>query len=141
MRVALLLSGGSTIWLAGKPGVSEREWSSVSDFLVTPSINVQNDQFIRAAEAKVADRKNLLLTITFGTVQKFATASQAQLFATDYYLGQQRSGTLLLDIPQAGGSSIFRYQPNAVVDPPIIRTVGVSVIMNYTVRGPAFRSA
>ena len=135
MRVGLLTKEGTTIWLAGQSGTGEREFSSVSGLQVAGQINVQENQFIRAAAATQVDRKNLATTVSFGTTRKFPTATAAELFALDYDNTQPRTGTLILESPQPGGGVSRRYMRGAVVDPPGREVIGVTVLLHYTVRG------
>lgn len=139
MRVMLKV-GVVEHWLAGKPGVSEREWSSVSDYRIEPQIEVQDSKRVRASEAKVHDRGNLKNTLTFGTTRKFETASEAEQFSNDYDTTAPRTGTLVLESVLPVGGVVRRYLPNAVVLPPRRQVIGCSVLLSYTAVGGAIKT-
>lgn len=120
--------------------MGEREFSSASGFRVSGQISVQNDAFIRAAEAGVLDRGNLQTTVEFGTVRKFATAHTAELWMLDYDATMPRTGTLIIETIQANGGVSRRYMRGAVVMPPKREANGVSISLNYTVVGGAIKS-
>jgi hypothetical protein len=135
MRVALKTPDGLTHWLAGQPGVDEREFSSVSGFRVGGTVKVQPDGFPRAEAMVFRDRKNLATSLSFGTTRKFASLVAAAEWALDYDAAKPRSGTLILETPQAGGGVSRRYMAGAVVQPPGREVIGVSVILTYDVVG------
>ena len=135
MRVALKTDDGVVHWLAGQPGVSERDFSSVANFKNEGRINVQENQFIRARAAEYEDRLNLATTVTFDTTRKFPTVVAAFTFALDYDRTKPREGQLIFEIPVAGGAEVRRFMAGAVVLPPKILTIGVSVNLSYTVLG------
>lgn len=134
MRVALRV-GGITTWIAGQPLVSERDFSSVSDFRVTAGINVQTDARVRATSVRTQDRKNLATTLTFGTTRKFASAVEAALWSLDYDNTMPRTGTLILETPLSGGGVSRRYMEAAVIRPPQRVVTGVTVELSYAVEG------
>lgn len=135
MQVALKTAEGVTHWLAGTPGVSERDHSSVSDFRKTSRIQVQESSRVRAAYLQSWDRGNLGTELTFGTTRKFATVQAATDFAFDYDRAMPRTGTIILVTPISGGGQRMRYMPAAVVEPPAMVVTGVTVELQYTVRG------
>ena len=137
MRVALTPTGGTTRWLAGTPGTSEREHSSASDIRINGEILTQENNYLRSQTGEVVDRGNLKTTITFGTSRLFATANEAEMFSADYDSTSPRSGTLILEFVQPLGSVTRRYLRKAVVFPPVRQVIGCTVILNYTVRGGA----
>ena len=134
MRVALIHSG-TTYWLAGQSGTSERVHSSAADIRLDGQIATQENQFIRAANGETLDRGNLTTTITFGTSRLFASANLAELYSADYDATLPRTGTLILEFVPPTGSVTRRYLRNAVVLPPARQVIGCTVLLRYTVRG------
>ena len=134
MRVALI-KDAVTFWLAGTPGIGEREFSSSSGLRVEAQIDVQEDHFIRATAGRLRDRKNLVTTVSFSTTRKFATATAAELFALDYDRTYARDGLLMLESPQPGGGVSRRYLATVVVRPPAREVIGVTVLLSYVAVG------
>ena len=137
MQIALQPTEGALVWLAGQPGVSERDFSSAADLDIDPVTLLQEDTFVRGRQARMTDRGNLKTSIRWNTVRKFATAEEASIFLLDYDNNTVREGTLILNIPQTSGGVITRALPNAVVSPPRRRQTGVSVFLSYTAQGGA----
>jgi hypothetical protein len=134
MRIALY--DGSTVYpLAGEAGVSERVHSSAGDLQITPEAEMQVASRVRAGYAQPIDRGNVLHTISFATVRKFATVAAAQEWALDYEETFPRSGTLHLQSISAEGVARRRIMANAVVSPPQRTVTGLSVRLSYQVRG------
>lgn len=136
MRIAII-DGAFTYWLAGDPTKHEREHTSVADREIRPARAKQTNQYIRGPLAKVVDRKNLLVTLTFTTHRNFDSVEDADLFCTDTVFQIPNSGTLLLRTPLAGGGNRDRYMPSCVVDPPLMQQTGSSVKLTYTVQAGA----
>ncbi len=134
MRVALI-HDGSTRWLAGDPGKSEREHTSAADLEIEAVIVSEIDNYIRAARAKPRDRKNLQTTYRFGTTRLFDTAAEAEVWSADYDAAFPRTGSLRLQSLLPGGGQQNRYLNDAVVLPPRRQVIGCSVILSYTVQG------
>lgn len=135
MRISLY--SGSTLYpLAGENGVSERTHSSAADFQLTPESEVQVVAFVRGEYAKPIDRGNLLNVLRFTTTRQFATPAEAQLWCLDYHSNVPSAGLLYFDAI-AGAYTIRRQMENAVVRPPRRRTIGSTVLLDYTVEGGA----
>jgi hypothetical protein len=134
MRIALRESGKTT-WLGGEPGVDDRVFSRVAGLGIDSRILTQENNFIRADEAKVEDRKNLKTTVTWTTTRKFETTAAAEMWTVDYDRTMPRNGTLILQSEIPGGGEINRYLPNAVVHPPRRVVNGVSVTLTYQAEG------
>lgn len=141
MRVALRTTDGVFHWLAGKPGISEREHSSADQFRIAADVAVQEVRKVRAAVASVIDRGNLKTTVSFTTVRKFATAAEAEVWSLDYDLTQPRTGLLVMESQQATGGVSRRYLPDVVIQPPGREVTGVSVHLSYQASGGAIQSS
>lgn len=134
MRIALKV--GSIIYpLAGEAGVDERTHSSAAGFEITGQSAVQIDAYLRGAYAKPIDRGNLLQVLSFTTTRQFTSPALAQLWALDYAANFPSSGTLYLDAISPGGVVTRRILADAVVDPPVRRTIGATALCTYQVRG------
>lgn len=134
MRIALY--SGSTLYpLAGQQGVTEHDHSSAAGFTIAPQVNQQVAAYVRGTHSKPIDRGNLLNIMTFSTTRKFASVLAAQGWALDYDADFARSGTLYLDALDTTGIITRRTMANAVVDPPVRRCIGATVLLDYTVRG------
>lgn len=134
MRVGIII-GEITTWLAGNPALSEREHSSVSDFRITPQINVQQKQTVRGAASSFSDRKNLATTLSFGTSRLFATAEAAEAWSLDYDQAFPRTGTLVMASVLPGGGVRYRYMAGAVIQPPERIVTGCTVQLRYVIVG------
>ena len=141
MRISLQPSAGALVWLAGQPGVDEREFASASNIRITGSIQVQEDRYIRGTNAKVKDRKNLLETLTFTTTRTFPTPQAAELWSMDYNANMPRAGVVQLQSIAEGGSVSTRYMKDAVVMPPGREVIGCSVILSYEIRGGSIKTS
>lgn len=137
MRVAIQPTSGPPVWLAGDPTMDEREFSSAADIVVSGDIQVQTDAFVRARSSILRDRGNLVETLAFSTSRKFPSHQDACLWVLLYMAGTARSGYAIFEIPTAGGTVTRCYMPHAVVMPPERRIIGVSVLLNYQIRGSA----
>jgi hypothetical protein len=134
MRIALF-SGGVIYPLAGAAGVSERTHSSAGEFEITGQSAVQVAAFLRAAYAKPIDKGNLLQVLSFTTTRQFATPAEAEIWALDYATNFPSSGALYLDAVSPSGAITRRILADAVVDPPLRRTIGATAFLTYQVRG------
>ncbi len=137
MRIALRTPDGVFHWLAGNPGLSERDHSSAGALRIAGDIVTQEVKKIRAAAAVTLDRANLKTTLSFGTVRKFSDAATAELWSADYDLAQPRVGLVILESVMATGGVTRRYLPDAVVHSPGREVTGVSVALSYTISGGA----
>lgn len=131
MRISLVTTT-ATHYLAGNPGLSEREHSSAGDFEISGQVLAQIMQRIRAATAPVEDRKNLTHQVSFSTSRLFATAAEAFLYSLNPAGKTDRAGTLVFTI---GASSMS--MANAVVEPPSCRVIGCTVLLTYRASGGA----
>ena len=137
MRIALV-HGSTTTWLAGEPGVSERDHTSASDFEIDANTEIDVKPGIRAEAVNVLDRGNLKTTLGFSTTVKFDTTDEAELWAIDYDGSAARAGTLTIYSHVSGEADAVRELANAVVKPPRRRVIGCSVLLTYSVTGGAF---
>ena len=135
MRIAIQPPTGGAYWLAGQAGVSERDFSSVSDFRKSAEIVVQESTRVRAVARTLFDRANLKTTLSFGTVRKFATVAEAEVWALDYDRVFPRAGILIMESVQPVAGVVRRFLQNAVVRPPTIVVTGVSVSLQYIIEG------
>lgn len=136
MRVALKV--GSTIYpLAGQAGVDERTHSSASNFTISAQSVQDLIQRVRAASAQVVDRGNLSTTIRFSTTRVFATPAAAFLYSLDHDSLIPRQGVLVLDAVAPGGAVSSRWLMDMVINPPLRRVIGCTVLLDYTATGGA----
>lgn len=134
MRISLL--NGTTLYpLAGQSGVSERVHSSAGDLRINGQVETQIVNRVRATHGLMLDRGNLLQTLSFTTMRKFATAEECQRFANDYDATFARTGTLVIEGITPSGEVSIRLLVDAVVAPPERRPIGSSLAMSYTVTG------
>lgn len=131
MRISLV-SGETTVHLAGNPLVSEREHTSAADLSISADIVTQSREGVRRDHSYDRDRGNLKTVISFTTRRLFATASAAQQFALDYDRVTIRYGTLKLT-PMGGGD--VRQLENCLVRPPVRTVYGLTVTLAYTCTG------
>lgn len=134
MRIALN-TGSGTVFLAGNPGVSEREHSSASDIVIAPTIITQPRDGVRRVTSGERDRGNLTTTISFSTTRTFQKPVEAQQFALDYESSNsERTGSLSLT-PIGGTGGAARTMADCVVHPPERRVTGCTVFLSYTCKG------
>ncbi len=131
MKIALVYET-LTIWLAGQLEVSERVHSSASNLKFSGNIEIDAQGRIRATHMRFQDRKNLSSGVSFTTWRKFETEAEAEEFSALYDTVTQRTG--YLDVYGAGGAAVARLT-NAIVLPPTRTVIGVSVQLDYVVKG------
>lgn len=138
MRIGLLPPGTEVItWLAGQPGVSEREFPSAGDLRVNGVWLQETSDFWGASETRTTDRGNLTTTVEFSTARIFPLAADAELWSLDYDEASPREGTLILESLSPGGVTTRRYLPSAVLQSPVREVIGVSVRLRYSATGGA----
>ena len=135
MRVALHPASGPDVWLAGDPSKSEREHSSAANIRLSGRIQTQAVEKVRANNAGIFDRKNLIETLTFSTVRKFDTAAEAEDWSLTYNAAMPRTGDAILQTITPGGGVSTRTMGNVVVMPPTRVVTGCSVELNYEITG------
>jgi hypothetical protein len=131
MRAALIHANG-TLWLAGDPAATVREFPPADDFRIAGDKQLQTDLRVRAAEANHTDRGNLATTVSFGTSRLFATPAAAQVWAGLYDGTQPNTGTLVVCAADAGALPLLNF-PGAVVRPPRREVIGCTVLLGYEV--------
>lgn len=131
MKIALVYES-DTFWLAGQIGVGEREHSSAADLVFSGSVVVDVQTRVRAKAVRLVDRGNLSAAVSWSTVRKFATLSEAEQFAATYDHVFPRTG--YLDFYGADGTVVSRLD-NAHLQPPVRKVTGVSVMMEYSAQG------
>lgn len=140
MRIKLV-NGGSTYYLAGQSGVSERTHSSAGDISITTAIDMQTAKKTRATNAALHDRLNEVNTISFSTTRVFSSPDLAEQWSLDHGTNFGRTGTLYLETISSAGVSTWRYLQNAIVPAPARRVTGCTVTAAYTVTGGAITSS
>ena len=136
MRIGLQ-NGGTTQWLAGEPGVSERVHSSARDYTLTGERQLEVVPFVKGLVTRQFDRRNQSNEVTFGTTRTFSTADLCFLYTLDYLADIPLTGTLVLQIDTPNGGYKTRLIANAVMQRPEMDAVGVSLALDYTVTGGA----
>jgi hypothetical protein len=134
MKIALV-SSATTYWLAGQVGVNERVFSSAANLDFGGEIIVQSQDRVRAANVAHRDRKNYSASVSWTTVRKFESLTDAEVFAATYDAVYPRTGAL--EFYGANGVLVATLQ-NVVVRPPGRRVTGVSVELRYSVVGGAW---
>lgn len=133
MRIALL-SNGITYPLAGQSGVSERVHSSAADVKIQPAARTETFYPLGANYSDQEDYGAVTWRISFSTTRLFATAAEAEIFATYYEGTTPRTGTLVIDSID-GAVVTTRHLLNAVVSPPRRQIMGATLRLEYEAIG------
>lgn len=128
MRICLLTP--DPVWLAGDPGLPEREHSPAGDLSFDPTLETQTAVRVRAPEAAHWGRGNYAMRISFSTARLYASGEQAAAAAALYDVRHPHAGTLRLCRVTPGAEAIADF-PGALVLPPRRQVIGRSVLLAY----------
>lgn len=134
MRVAIQ-NGGSTYWLAGQAGVSERVHSSARDFSLSRDRQLTVAPIVHSGFTVQFDRGNESTIATFSTTRKFATAEECFLFMIRYSI--PLTGVTVFEVEQIGGGTVQSLMANSVMSKPVMTPIGKTLTIEYTITGGA----
>lgn len=124
-----------TIWLAGDPAESQREFGESSEFSTDGQHVVQIVQRFRADDAEPLARGNALQTVRFSVTRQFATVTAAQEFALDHIGDVLAAGQQTTTFTKADGTT--KTMLKCVCTPRVRGLVGLTTIMEYEITGQA----
>lgn len=120
----------NNIWITGTD-MRERP----GDLRINGQRVEQDAQFLRAAQARVFDRQNVMTTITFSIAREHASEQDAEYFILTHYADLPGNGTALLIAEDSTGREKNLYLENAVLVVTDHRHMGVSSFHDYTLKG------
>jgi len=104
---------------------------------ITGEVSAQVAQRLRATSAKVFNRDNQRVTVTFDIWREFSTPLNAEYWLLSHIKNAQREDTLYLHAQGAAGNKIRVTLSDCVLTVVALSHQGVSVFVSYQIVGGA----
>lgn len=133
MKILLQTTDDEFIYLAGDGRISERVFSSVSEFELGAELEKQIVREVRGSHARAISRGNVSHRAYFRARRLLATPQEAEHYATAAERNFPREGVLYFITP--AGTRKLR---GAVISPPTVNVRGCEVRLRYQATGREF---
>jgi hypothetical protein len=125
-------------WLAGDPTKAERDHSQTGNLVFTPVRLSQQVEGLRWNQSAGYDRDNAQWHVDFQTVRRFDTYDALDTFITGYMSAHAWTGTVTFRRDLGGGEWKEWNLTEAVLSPPALIPMGLSLPIRYSMRGKTY---